>query len=177
MDLQKRMSATNRSDSFLEGIYREHQASLCAYVRRRFGPGPPEPEDIAQEAFARFADREDLRAIPNPKAFLMLTARNLAIDAHRKIVRGNMAMRSATILAENSHDCDASDVLSSKEELARLAAVVDGLKPKQRAAFLLHRVDGLSYVAIGERLGLSPSGARALVETALALCVARMRKL
>jgi RNA polymerase sigma factor (sigma-70 family) len=158
----------------VERLYREHRASLCAYVRRKFGAGPPDPEEIAQEAFARLA-RKSGETVPNPKAFLMITARNVAIDAHRRQKNGQVAIETVRV-AENSHDLDASDVLSSRQELERLASIVDTLKPKQRAAFLMHRLDGLSFAEIARRMGISQSGARLLVETALATCVARMEK-
>jgi hypothetical protein len=46
-----------------------------------------------------------------------------------------------------------------------LNQVIAGLKPKQRVALLLHRIDGLNYVEIAREIGISASGARLLVET------------
>jgi len=106
----------------------------------------------------------------------MLTARNLAIDARRRMATSAAAAKSLEIVAENCHDSSTEDVLSSREELGRLAKIVAELKPKERAALLMHRIDGLSYVEIAERLNVSQSGARLLVERALGICVARMRK-
>lgn len=166
---------TKITDSSIERLYRDYRVLLCAYVRRRFGAGPPDPEEIAQEAFARLACKSG-EIVPNPKAFLMLTARNVAIDAYRRQRRGQSAFDSVRTLEENSLDFDAFDVLSSKEELQRLGSIIDTLKPRQRVAFLLHRVDGLSFVEIARQLGISQSGARLLVETAFATCVARMNK-
>jgi RNA polymerase sigma-70 factor (ECF subfamily) len=176
LDLHRGASVARTADRDLDGLYREHRAWLCAYVRRAFGSGPPEPEDIAQEAFARFAALADSAEVPNPKAFLALTARNLAIDAYRKAKRGSAAVLNLHVLSERTHDCDPSDVLSSREELQRLAGIIDLLPPKQRVAFLMHRLDGLSFAEIGRRLRISQSGARFLVNSALAACVAGMRK-
>jgi RNA polymerase sigma factor (sigma-70 family) len=36
----------------LSDLYRVHWQGLCGYVRAQFGPGPPEPEDVAQSAAA-----------------------------------------------------------------------------------------------------------------------------
>jgi RNA polymerase sigma-70 factor (ECF subfamily) len=163
------------TDGAIERLYREYRTLVCAYVRRKFGAGPPDPEEIAHEAFMRLAHKS-VADVPNPKAFLLITARNVAIDAHRRQRRGQTALDSVRTLAESSHDLDSFEVVSSRQELERLGAIVDTLKPKQRAAFLMHRVDGLSFVEIARRLGISQSGARLLVETALALCVARMNK-
>jgi len=176
MAMQESIYATDGSDSFLDGLYRDYRIGLCTYVRRTFGSGPPDPEDIVQEAFVRFARADSPQSIPNPKAFLMLTARHLVIDAHRKMARGKAALQGAALLAEDRHDHDAAALLSSREELARLAAIIDTLRPKQRVAFLMHRIDGLSFAEIGRRMNISQSGARLLVDQALAICVERTRK-
>ena len=63
-----------------------------------------------------------------------------------------------------------------KGELQRLDAAIAALKPKQRVALLLHRLDGLSYAEIGRRLQVSPSGARKLVEGGFEACARRMWK-
>jgi RNA polymerase sigma factor (sigma-70 family) len=163
------------NNEFLDALYRTHQRDLCAYVRRKFGAGPPEPEEVAQAAFARFAALDDRDAIPNPKAYLMLTARNLVIDAHRREATAAAAARNIRVIEENNHDLSAEDVLSSREELERLAGIISQLKPKQRIAFLMHRIDGLSYAEIARQMRISEAGARLLVNRALEICVARMR--
>ncbi|MXP40734.1 sigma-70 family RNA polymerase sigma factor [Altererythrobacter soli] len=161
---------------FLDELYRLHQGELCAYVRRKFGNGPPEPEDVVQAAFLRFAATPNCSEIPNPAAYLKLTARNLVIDAHRRDGTARVAARHVRIVEENNHDSSAEDVLSSKQELERLAVIVAELKPKERVAFLLHRIDGLGYAEIARRMRISESGARLLVNKALETCVARMGK-
>ena len=37
----------------LEGIYAAHFAPLVSWLHHAFGAGPPEPEDVAQRAFAK----------------------------------------------------------------------------------------------------------------------------
>lgn len=161
---------------FLDGLYRQHIGELRAYLRRKFGLGPPEPDDLAQAAFARFAALNNKRDIPNPKAYLLLTARNLAIDAHRMTGTSQRLVANLAILDENHADPSSEDVVSSREELKHLAEIVATLKPKQRAAFLLNRVDGLSFAEVARQLNISESGARALVNRALEICVRGLRK-
>jgi DNA-directed RNA polymerase specialized sigma24 family protein len=67
----------------LDRIYRQHWDEICRYVRRSFGAGPPDPEDVAQAAFARFAALDVEVQVANPRAFLFRTAHNIAIDARR----------------------------------------------------------------------------------------------
>lgn len=168
------MAHATSTDALLERLYREYWTSLCGYIRRRFGSGPPDPDDIAQEAFSRLAAQQEPSRLANPKAYLMISARNIAIDARRKSVGANIVMQSVAIMEEDHREPDACDALCSRKELERLAAIVDLLTPKQRAAFLLHRVDGLSFTEIALRLRVSRSGARMLVNAAMDICVKRM---
>ncbi|HEX6860481.1 MAG TPA: sigma-70 family RNA polymerase sigma factor [Caulobacteraceae bacterium] len=159
----------------LAALYRRHWAELTAYARRTFGAGPPEPEDIVQAAFARFAALPDNTTVANPRAFLFRTAHNIALDARRSQARHGAASLDPQFPGEG-HDFSPEDVLVSREELARLEAAIAGLRPRQRTALLLHRLDGLSFAEIGRRMGVSPSGARKLVEQGFAAAMASMRR-
>ncbi len=176
MAIEASLSIVPPSDAVLSRLYRDYWSALCGYIHRQFGSGPPEPEDVAQEAFARLAAQQGSWAVENPKAYLMVAARNIAIDAHRKAATGKMAMKSVAVLNDEPQDVDVSEILNSREELQRLSVVIDQLKPKQRAAFLMHRIDGLTFVEIGERLGMSPSGARMLVKAAMTACMKKMKR-
>ena len=159
----------------LAALYRRHWAELCAYARRTFGLGPPDPEDIAQAAFARFAALPANAEVANPRAFLFRTAHNIGVDAHRTRARGAAAALDPQLHADG-RDFSPEDVLVSREELARLEAAIAALKPRQRTALLLHRLDELSFAEIGRRMGVSPSGARKLVEQGFAAAMAAMRR-
>lgn len=57
-----------------EQIYRQYWSELCNYVLKTFGAGPPDPEDVAQAAFAKFAALENTDNIENKRAYLYSTA-------------------------------------------------------------------------------------------------------
>lgn len=160
----------------LAQLYRRHWTELCAYARRTFGPGPPDPEDIVQAAFVRFAALPASSQIANPRAFLFRTAHNLAIDAHRRQSRAGAAAAELGAAPDESRDFSPEDVLVSREDLARLEAALATLKPKQRTALLMHRLDGASFAEIGRQLGMSPSGARKLVEQGFAAAMTAMKR-
>lgn len=158
-----------------ERLYRRYWRDVRAYVRRSFGPGPPDPDDIAQDAFVRLIiSRSDLGELVNPRAHLLAIARNLAVDAYRRAMTGRAVTRTIGVLAPDVEEIDAGQALASKTEMEKLAKIVAGLDPKARSAFLMHRIDGLSFSEIARRTGVSPSGARFLVARALAACVAGM---
>ena len=67
-------------------LYRDHAKAISRYLQHRYGSGPPEPDDITHEAFAKLAalDEAERQTLENPKAFLYRIAENLLISAKRK---------------------------------------------------------------------------------------------
>ena len=156
----------------LGDAYRAHWAGLVGYVLRNFGAGPPDPEDIAQQAFVRLSGVS--AAVDNIGSFLRKTARNLVIDHYRGAQRTVNILKTVSILEENYTDHSPEDVLLSKEELNALNGVIATLPAKERVALLMHRIDGASFVEIADHLGVSHSGARLLVARAFERCAAAM---
>lgn len=160
----------------LAALYRRHWAELVGYARRTFGAGPPEPEDIVQATFARFAALPANTEVANPRAFLFRTAHNIGVDAQRSRIRAGAAASDPQLAPNDGRDFSPEDVLVSRDELARLEATLAQLRPRQRTALLMHRLDGLSFAEIGRRMGVSPSGARKLVEQGFAASMAAMKR-
>lgn len=154
----------------LDGAYRSHFAELSRYVLRNFGGGPPDPEDVAQAAFLRLSGVSSV--VENIGSFLRKTARNLVIDHYRGSLRTSLVLRDVTILEEENADFSPEDVLSHKEDLQVLSQAIDNLRPKERVALLMHRIDGASFAEIADHLGVSHSGARLLVSRAFERCTA-----
>jgi len=58
------------------------------------------------------------------------------------------------------------------EALVRIDAMLDGLSAKARSAFLLSRLDGLSYREIAKQLGVSLSSVEKYMASAIRHCLA-----
>lgn len=56
--------------------------------------------------------------------------------------------------------------LENKENAAVLFKAIDQLPPNQKVAFVLNKIEGLSYVEIGEVMNLSDSAVDALLQRA-----------
>lgn len=123
---------------------------------RRRGRSEQDAEDLVQEAFVRLACYERKQVVEKPEAFLMKTALNLSIDAHRtRMSRGEEVLLDDVVLVDTAPGTE--DVLLSRERLGRLSECVAGMNDKTRAIFLAHRLDGMSYQEIGRLHGLSIS--------------------
>ncbi len=124
---------------------------------QRRGRTAHEAEDLVQEAWLRLARYEDERApVEKPEAFLMRTALNLSIDAHRMSVqRGEHLLLEHAVLIDTATSMEA--MLLAKERTARLSVGLSRLSQKTRDVFLAHRLDGLPYAEIAALHGISVS--------------------
>lgn len=141
----------------LEALYRQYWAELCKYLNRTFGPGPPDPEDVAQAAFAKYASLDDRSRIQNPRAFLYTTARHLVMDYQRQSKRLSGYIDDALYRAWglDLEQITPERVLIEKERFQIIEAALKTLSPKQRTLLALHRLHGISYSEIRQRTGWS----------------------
>jgi RNA polymerase sigma-70 factor (ECF subfamily) len=165
-----------QDDTRLKLLYERYWPELCRYIRVTFGSGPPDPQDVAQSAFARYLALDNRDAVDNPRAFLYTTARNIALDFNRHLKHATRhTLREAqNECADKLDECSPERITLARERAKMLAAVIENLPHRQRQALLLHRLHGLSYGEIAARTGASKSDvsrqiSRALeaVETAL----------
>jgi RNA polymerase sigma factor (sigma-70 family) len=140
--------------SSLERLYRAQAPSLARYFRRHLR-GSDDVPDLVQETFARLA-RARTEHPQRPVAYLRRIARNLLIDRARRRDSGlshfHLEMGDHLGLStapEQERALEADDVL----RLYRRA--LDQLPPKTRTAFLLHRIDDLSYKEIAAEMAIS----------------------
>ena len=156
----------------LDDLYRRHFSALSAFVRHKFGPGPPDPEDVAQAAFERYAALPKRGDIRNPKAFLYRCARNYVIDHRRRqAVSTRLAAEVENLNPTGaSADGDPARVLEAREELAAVIAAIELLDARRREVLILNSIEGLSCAEIARRMGLSQTRVVQLYAQAIAAC-------
>ena len=141
----------------VDQFYTEHFDSLVAYLRRKYGAGPPDPEDVAQKAFGRIVARGGLEGVDNPKAFLWRTAANIFVSDTRtlKAEERRDAAVEAIFSSENGYLLTPERVLEAKEQVGIALRVLRQMPEQRMRAFILTRIDGLSHQATAEVLGVS----------------------
>ncbi len=113
--------------------------------------------DLVQDTFLRLWERKSaLRNVSDLAGYFLITGRNIASDHARR-------SRLAPVIADISqleHIADpypsAEQFVVGQQELARLQRVIDAMPPRARQVFVLSRIEGLTYVEIGNQLGISP---------------------
>lgn len=158
--------ALPRRDAAIDLLYARHWNELCHYIRRRFGVGPPDPEDVAQETFIKFASLENRDAIDNPRAYLYRTAHNLLIDERRRLTLRNKSTGDIETLSV-SDDRTPERVLVGKERLDVLTRTLLAMPDARRRSFMLNRLHGLSAAAIARMTGYSDSAVKKHIGLAL----------
>lgn len=157
----KSTTANDAEERAIAALYAEFVGPLVDYLRRKFGAGPPEPEDLAQIAFAQLLNRGTYRDIHDPRAFLRRAASNAAISAHRaRTVRRHLLHPLTEDLEDWGSDVTLERVLSEKDILRKVLRFVETLPGKQRRIFELNRFEDMSLTEIALREGISRTAVR-----------------
>lgn len=165
-------AAAPRSPIPLRELYGRYRDELVRYVAYTFGQGPPEPEDVAQAAFAQFAAMEGGETIGNARALLYRIARNLVLDQRRRLqVRARFARSvEAEAISGGVDELTAERVICARERLGLTLQVIRSLPPDHREVVILSRLHGLNNCEIARRKGISESGVRRLLALAMIAC-------
>ena len=141
-------------------FYAEASDELINGLKKRFGAGPPEPEDVAQEAFRRIFEHPRFAHVKNKRAFLWRTAMNLASSELRKInVRERRKSDIRDVFFSEEGDISTPEsVLSIREQLDAIRKLVADMPERRRRVFMMRRVEGLKKAQIARMLGISHSG-------------------
>lgn len=133
-------------------VYREEAPKLRSFLRRRIWL-EDDRDDMVQEAFTRLAASRSATAWSNPGAYLHGIVRHLLADRVRAWARSRSLDPVACAAGQEAAGPDATAELNQMRERYRLA--VDGLPPRTKEVYLLHRVEELGYRQIAEQLSIS----------------------
>lgn len=145
----------------LTALYQQCFEELIAYLRKVFGEGPPEPNDVAQLAFERLSRHEDLSKVKNLKAFLWRTARNLVLTERRNAeTRSKYEYEVEQLYFVNRGNENTPErVLEVKQQLETINLALREMPERRRQALIWNRIDGLNVAAVARRLGITRAGA------------------
>ncbi|ATR83501.1 RNA polymerase subunit sigma-24 [Pseudomonas sp. FFUP_PS_473] len=156
-------------------LYLSHRKALVEYASPIVGCRS-KAEDVVQEAWLRFNDiNADRTPLAQPVGYLYRIVRNLALDLNRRLSRENRHPASEDELeglpSENpSPECEAL----YSDELQQLQNALAQLPERSRQAFVMHRLHGMTFKDIAQRLGISLSLAHQLVRDALTYCAEQL---
>ncbi|ENO86921.1 sigma-70 family RNA polymerase sigma factor [Thauera linaloolentis] len=152
-------------------LYRQHHPWLLGWLRTRLGGCPHNAADLAHDTFLRLlGNRRQIENLDQPRAYLTTIARGLVIDHWRRRDIEQAWQQAAALLPEAQAPSPETRALAI-EALLRIDAMLEGLRPKVREAFLLAQLDGLGYAEIGTLLGVSERMVKKYMAQAMLACV------
>lgn len=163
------------SQGYIEGLYNKHWREICGKMRKVFGPGPPEPEDLAQEAFAKFISMDGHGHVQNPRAFIFKIALNLGhnsikrISTAQKFIDETLREVGEVVLEEKSPE----DVYLTEERVNKLEVASSTLSEKQRVILARSKIYGETYAQISADTGWSQADISRQLNAALAILQAK----
>lgn len=158
----------------LERAFTEQRPSLVGRIAHLVGDVAT-AEDLAQEAYLRASAALSETAIASPKAFFGRTAWNLAIDYLRRERRAQDIFASAldaeSVAAIASAQPSPETQALNRQVIALLDQALDSVPHRARRVLILNRLEGWSYPAIAEHLGVSATTVQKDIRLALACCI------
>jgi len=136
-----------------ESLFLRHRASVTGLVYRMLGPSP-ELEDLAQEVFIQvLRSLGSFRDEARFSTWLYRVALNVVLMHRRARARrprlvGEEQAAPPVDVAPSAHD-----VLETRRRVDAFYALLGRLSDKKRTVFVLHELEGLTPVRIGEIVG------------------------
>lgn len=148
-------------------------AACCELMRRCRKSRREDAEDVAQDACVHVLRLAAPQTVREPARYLARIARNLSIDRSRHRQREAALFDSSVDAGLTCRGgLDPERITSGEEALMRAIAAIEALPPRCREAFELHRFEGVNYIGIAHRMGISAS----MVEKHIAEAMLRLTR-
>jgi len=152
-----------QQDREIAATVRRERARLMAFIRHRIADAA-EAEDILQDTLYELVlAYRLLQPVEQMGAWLARVARNRIIDRFRRRRTTGEPAPSAVVAAEEGALTDLLPAADAGPEaqvirsilLAEIEAALAALPPEQRAVFVAHELNGVSFRELAQRSGLS----------------------
>jgi len=163
------LSSNESTDVGFNKLYQEHHQWLVMWIRRRTRSSDS-AWDLAHNTFIRLLDRPTIPAsLHNPRGWLAKTAGNLAIDQARREILEKNYLDLLAVVPQAEHPSP-EEQWQLLELLKKIDHLLNGLRPIEKTAFLMARLDGLSYREVADQLQVSLSSVEKYIAKAMLSC-------
>jgi RNA polymerase sigma factor (sigma-70 family) len=160
------MLAASLHSEQVKSIYDAHHGWLECWLRKRLG-NASDAADLAQDTFVRVLTKE--MAIREPRAMLTTIAQGMVANFYRRRDI-ELAYEQALAAWPEQHAMSPETRAIMLETLVEIDALLNGLPPLVREAFLLSQLDGMGQADIAERLGISLATVKRHIAKAMLHC-------
>ncbi|MFY0601451.1 MAG: sigma-70 family RNA polymerase sigma factor [Cyclobacteriaceae bacterium] len=140
-------------EKVFQGIYNEHVAALRNFLFYKLGD-LEKASDFAQEAFTKLWLNCSKIIFEKAKSYLFTTANRIFLDDidHQKVI---LKFQRRADLSSGQMERNPEFIYRETEFKETLENLISNLPEKQRVAFLMSRIDKMSYQQISESLDVN----------------------
>jgi RNA polymerase sigma factor (sigma-70 family) len=143
---------------FVGELYQSHNKRLLRFLAQRIRNATFNASDLAQEVYLRLSRIGRPQTIREPQAYLFRVARNVIFD-HQLGLAATQAQEDD--YTESEEDLvaapDPAAQLEQRQRLELINVLLEGLPPRARAIFLMHRAYGHTLDEMAARFQVSRS--------------------
>lgn len=135
-------------------------------------------DDLLQDVWLKLNRLQTGEPVDNPLAYLRRMAANLAIDDARADARRLLEPMEIELLLEVPDEApNAEQATSDRQQLQRLAEILEELPQRRRELFVAARLEGLPHKMLAQRFGVSVRTVELEVRRALDHCAIRLQQM
>jgi RNA polymerase sigma factor (sigma-70 family) len=158
-------AAPRAPDDELRQWLQEYAPALRRYFMKKVNA--IEAEDLVQDVFLALQIRGAASEIENVEGYLFRTAANVLARRHRRATWNWDRCGELEEARDLTDELSPERVLIARDEMEAAIRALNTLPPRTASAFFMHRFEGLTYEAIGQRLGISAKGVEYLIGKAI----------
>lgn len=153
-----------------------HEGDLRSWLNARF-PSIRDVDDLVQEVFLRISKAKESGPIVNPRAYLFVVARNIALNQIRHLryerPEGARELDPLSIIDEVTSPPEQT---AFNEEIKHLIKAIQQLPRRCRQVMTLRKIYGLSQVEVAQKLGISVNTVEVQSRIGLHKCITYFRQ-
>jgi len=153
----------------IELLYKQHNSWLVSWLRYKMNC-TQNATDLAQDTFVRLLGMRELPDLQEPRAYLRVVAKGLAIDYFRRRSLEQAYLQALATLPE-PESISPEDRESILEILSRIDLMLDKMPSKVRQVFLMSQLEGLKYSQIAVYVGISERTVKRYMQRGVCECL------
>lgn len=156
-------------------LFLEFYPAMCVFAMR-YIIQEETARDVVQDVFFKiWKNRKSMDINTSFRNFLITSVRNGCTDYLRKKEVENRYMEESMLSAIHSSPEEPEEVFTLKELETTIGEALAKLPPNVREAFEMNRFGGMTYVAIAEKMAVSPKTIESYISKALKILRLELR--
>lgn len=159
------------SQGLIQEFYERHRPWLHSWLSKKTG-STFDAADLTHDTFIRVLLQDNAQEIVEPRAYLTRIAHGIMVNFLRRREIEHAYLNAMLNLGHGQEMAVPSpeEYMLHLEKLVTIDRMLDGLPIKARKAFLLHKLNGMTYPEIAEELGMSVISIKKYIARALLHC-------